>query len=164
MAVVTDMNGIIADYRIDNKIVYTLEKMGYKVIPSMNNTNVSSALSGHPDMQICKCDSDIFVCAPECYEYYKTVLNEYNTKLLCGKTSLKCNYPDDIAYNVARVGDIAICNERHTDTVIKEIFGFTIFNSLFIPFFLSTPYSQTNISSHSPTFSLILFIIPTFVL
>ena len=120
MVAITDMRAVIVDYRADVKIITSLEKIGYKVIPSVNNTNVSLELSGHPDMQICKCGDNIFVCAPECYEYYRNTLSSFGVTLICGKTTLGCNYPCDIAYNVAWIGDIAVCNVKHTDSVVID--------------------------------------------
>lgn len=116
------MKGVIVDYRTSKKILDKLSSLGFEIIMSDESKSVSPFLSGHPDMQICKCSGDVFVCAPECYEYYKMVLSQFNVKLLCGKTGLECNYPNDIAYNVVRIGNIAIHNFDFTDGVIKDCF------------------------------------------
>lgn len=135
------MSSVIVDYRTDKKIVTALNILGYQVIPSTNNTNVSVALSGHPDMQICNCGNNTFVCAPECYNYYKNVLTDPNIHLICGKTVLGCNYPYDVAYNVAWIGDIAVCNKKHTDSVVVE----TLINSGIKIVDVSQGYSKCNI-------------------
>ncbi len=120
--VITDMKGAIIDFRADGAIVNNLERLGVKVIPSMENTEDAAALSGHPDMQICKCADDVYVCCPSCYEYYKNALSEFNVKIFKGDTSLDSNYPRDIAYNVAWIGKTAVHNFRYTDPVISAFF------------------------------------------
>lgn len=116
------MRGVIIDYRSDEKICARLKSLGFDVIKSAENKCVSPYLSGHPDMQICKCTDDTFVCAPNCYEYYKFALAPYDVNILCGNTELECNYPMDIAYNVACVGNIAIHNFKYTDSVLNDYF------------------------------------------
>lgn len=141
MAETTDMKCVIIDYRADETIISSLKKLDYNVVPSMKNQAVSDALSGHPDMQVCKCSADVFVCAPECYEYYKKTLSSVDIKLICGKTMLGCNYPGDVAYNVAWIGDMAVCNTKHTDPVVLDTlaeFGVKTVN-------VSQGYSKCNI-------------------
>ena len=122
------MSTIIIDYRADEEIIFNLGKLGYTVIPSFNNNNVSVHLSGHPDMQICKCSDNVFVSSPECYEYYNEVLKNFNICLIKGKTPLESHYPKDVAYNVAWIGEMAIHNFNFTDTLIKEYFD-KVYNS-----------------------------------
>lgn len=116
------MRGVIVDYRIDEKIVSSLSTLGYRVIKSINNKCVSPFLSGHPDMQICKCADGVFACAPNCYDYYMEALAPFNVKIICGNTELECNYPKDIAYNVACIGNIAVHNFKYTDCVLNDYF------------------------------------------
>ncbi len=136
-----DNKAVIADYRADNQIVLNLKKLGYDVISSMNNPSVSVHLSGHPDLQICKCSAKTYICAPECYDYYKAVLDKYNIELIMGKTRLSGNYPGDIAYNVARVGNSAIHNFRYTDSAITDFCKHNSINMINV----SQGYSKCNI-------------------
>lgn len=114
------MSAVILDYRADSEIVFNINKLGIDVIPSFQSLQVSEELSGHPDLQICEISNGVYVCSVESYEYYKTALLGYKIRLVCGDSVLKRNYPDDIAYNVARVGDTAIHNTLYTDLKIKE--------------------------------------------
>ncbi len=117
------MNAIILDYRADSEIVFNLNKLGIDIIPSFQSLLVSEELSGHPDLQICKVDEGVFVCSAESYDYYKKALKKHKIHLICGDSVLDRNYPHDIAYNVARVGDIAIHNTTYTDLKIKKEFA-----------------------------------------
>lgn len=92
-----------------------LFKLGYFLIESVRLSNVSPAVSCHPDMQIVKVGNR-WICSPDCYEYYKKYIS--SDKLIKGKTELKQLYPCDIAYNVAATEDVAIHNFKYTD---KEI-------------------------------------------
>ena len=97
-----------------------IESLGIEIIPSFCNKNVSEPLWNHTDMQIVKI-GDIYVCAPECYEYYRKKLKKFNVKLIKGDTELSSNYPCDIAYNITVTEKIAVHNFKYTDNVIKEV-------------------------------------------
>ncbi len=73
----------------------------------------------HIDMQLVHLGKNDFVCEKTAYEYFKKILPQ-KFNLIKGWTSLKSNYPSDIAYNIARVGKNVICNYKHTDDVIKS--------------------------------------------
>lgn len=134
-------NGVIVDYRASDEIIKNLEKLDLKIIFSTENKFVSPDLCGHPDMQICKCGENTFVCAPDCYDYYKKVLSEFNVNLIQGGTFLNCNYPEDIAYNVAWIGDSAVHNVAYTD---KKILRFFESNNVSV-INVSQGYSKCNI-------------------
>ncbi len=118
----SDMKAVIIDYRADKEIINSLKSLGFDIIPTVENKEVSPPLWGHADMQICKCSDNVFISTPLCYEYYKNKLADFNVKIICGKTTLGSNYPKDIAYNVAWIGKSAIHNFDYTDANIKEYF------------------------------------------
>jgi len=97
-----------------------LKSMGIEVLFSCKNENVSKPLYYHADMQIVPVSCDTFIVAPECYNYYKNLLENYNIKLIKGNTYLSCNYPLDIAYNIIVTEKYAIHNFNHTDSVLKS--------------------------------------------
>lgn len=88
----------------------------YEIIPSFCNKKIAEPVSYHPDMSLC-CIDDVFVCCPESYDYYKEFIGD---KLIPGKTSLNCNYPEDIAYNVLVYKDYAFGRTEYIDEVLKE--------------------------------------------
>ncbi len=91
-----------------------LINMGFCIIESAPLNNVSKALRYHPDMQIVKGDN-CYICAPECYKYYKPYFEALNIKLVTGGTTPGEKYPFDVCYNVAVVGNYAVHNFKYTD-------------------------------------------------
>ena len=65
-------------------------------------------------MQIVKAGNSYF-WAPCCYEYYKPYFDNLGIKLIKGYENPKQNYPFDVLYNVAIVGNYAIHNFKYTD-------------------------------------------------
>lgn len=108
---------VLLSYKAPTSVVNALKDLGIEVVPTTNHKNISREISDHADMHIARISDDLFVCAPEVYDYYKAYIGE---KLICGNTRLNCNYPDDIAYNVARVGGFAFHNIKYTDTKVSE--------------------------------------------
>ena len=100
--------------------VKNLASFGIEVLFSFKNTNVSLPLAYHTDMQLTKISDDFFVCAPECFEYYRKILNKFNKKIIKGNTYLSCNYPHDIAYNIIVTENYAVHNFKYTDSVVKS--------------------------------------------
>lgn len=102
---------IVSDYKDKFKIIFTKQVRG-----------LSTPLSLHPDMQIAQIGKNVFVCEPSVFKYYSERLKEFDVRVICGSTHLKSNYPSDIAYNVARVGNKLLCFEKYTDAKILENF------------------------------------------
>lgn len=121
----TDINSkklkaVIASPDIYPDSVEKLKSMDIEVLFSCKNTNVSPYLAYHADMQITKIDDKTFVCAPECYDYYKNILEKFNVNIIKGNTYLSCNYPEDIAYNIIVTEKYAVHNFKHTDSILKS--------------------------------------------
>jgi hypothetical protein len=70
-------------------------------------------------MVIFPVDYETFIVAPNVYAHYKKVLEPKGIKVIKGGKTLCRNYPEDIAYNVARIGRYAVHNTKHTDQVLK---------------------------------------------
>ena len=111
-----NMKNIILAKNAPERAVYTLEDMGYNVIPSGCLSGVQTPLAYHPDMQIVKC-GDSYICAPECYGYYR---NLPGTDIVQGESVPGYSYPEDIAYNIAVTGIYAIHNFKYTEQKFLE--------------------------------------------
>ena len=109
----------IVDGRVDNEIVTNLEKLNITVIRSIECKELDPSISYHPDMVMQPISYDTLLIAPNVYEYYREILSPLGIKVIKGQTKLKKKYPYDIAYNVARLKDIAIHNLKYTDEVLK---------------------------------------------
>ncbi len=119
----TYKKSVIVSPDIYNDTTDNLKNMGIDIIYSMQNQNVSDKLKFHADMQIAKLSDTDYVCAPECFDYYKKALSPYNVNLISGNTYLSCNYPYDIAYNIIITNSYAFHNFKYTDSIIKQKLG-----------------------------------------
>lgn len=105
---------------IDSRFVDIAEKLWgdrCKIIPSFSCKNLQPQVSSHPDMTITQI-SDVFVCCPESFDYYREYLGE---KLIKGETKLSPHYPNDIAYNVLIYKDFAFGKKDFLDPVVKNV-------------------------------------------
>ncbi|MDP4117788.1 MAG: hypothetical protein Q8873_01150 [Bacillota bacterium] len=114
------MRYVILDPRADKKIIYGLEKAGFKVIEADFINDIDPSVAGHPDMQILKVGEEIIV-NPGSEKHYKKAFSGVN--FICGKTRVQGKYPKYIAYNVAMTASAAIHNFKFTDFEIIRAMG-----------------------------------------
>lgn len=110
---------VIIDYRASDEILNYLKKLNIEPIKTIKCTDLQEPVDGHPDMVIHPIDFKTFLVAPNVFDYYQNVLESKGIKVIKGGKTLSRNYPEDIAYNVARIGRYAVHNVRHTDQVLK---------------------------------------------
>lgn len=110
---------VIIDYRASEEILNYLKNLNIESIKTLKCTDLQEPVDGHPDMVIHPIDFETFVIAPNVYDYYRNVLANKGIKVIKGGKTLNRNYPEDIAYNVARIGRYAFHNIKHTDQVLK---------------------------------------------
>ena len=110
---------VIIDYRASEEILNHLKNLNIEPIKTMKCSDLQEPVDGHPDMVIHPIDFETFVIAPNVYDYYRNVLGSKGIKVIKGGKTLNRNYPEDIAYNVARIGRYAVHNTKHTDQVLK---------------------------------------------
>ena len=110
----------IADRAMSEKIFNRLKFFG-TVYKSYKLDIKDMSVSTHPDMQIHFLNEDTAVCSPETYEYYCSILPSH-INLICGKSRLGDTYPNNCAYNIARVGMFIICNTRYADNEILDFY------------------------------------------
>ena len=115
------MKNVIINREAPCEIKKTLLQFGYEIILSADIKGNNSPIKFHPDIQLHVLAENNIVCAPNCYDYYKSVLSD-KINLLKGKTKIGVTYPDDCAYNVARVGEYIICNTNITDKTILDFY------------------------------------------
>ncbi len=90
------------------------------IIPTPKVNIAYPEISHHPDLMLHHLGGRFFVSAPETADYFQKVLPE--AKIFCGKSPVGRHYPEDIAYNVARVNRYAFHHAKYTDFVICEYF------------------------------------------
>lgn len=112
------MKTLLVDFRISNDSLNSLKNLGYNVIKTPKEPNVSEALCGHPDIVLCKLKDHDFAGKTTFRGLFEE--NGINCNFFEGKSILKNCYPYDIAYNCALVGNNLFCNEKYTDKAILE--------------------------------------------
>lgn len=112
-------NICIVDGRVDKKIVNNLEKLNIKVIRTLECKDIRKSISYHPDIVIHPITHNSIIVAPNVFDYYDEQLSGRGINVIKGESQLDIKYPDDIAYNVARLKGVAIHNFKHTDEKLK---------------------------------------------
>lgn len=110
----------IVDARASEEIIYNLEKIGLKVVKTIACRELDQAVSYHPDMVIFQVSKSEIIVAPNVYEYYREELKAYDIKVNKGLKSLEKDYPNNIAYNVGRLGQTLVHNKKFTDRSIID--------------------------------------------
>ncbi len=110
----------IVDRRLDDACRKKLAESGVEIIMAGPYPGVCSEISCHPDIFLHHVGDRRIVHAPSVDELLIAELAGRGFELVCGKTELGAEYPADIAYNVARVGNIAFHNLKFTDPVLAE--------------------------------------------
>lgn len=116
-----DVSLLAVDARMDTamKKALTAREISLVEIPPFNG--IGEPVAGHVDMQIIHIRDNILVCHPHLSVNVRKKLEELGFDIYTGNTVLKKDYPSDIAYNVAIVGEVAFHNTRYTDPVIVKL-------------------------------------------
>lgn len=109
----------IVDARISKEAENKLNELGIEIIKTIKCESVGRSIAYHPDIVIHPVNHKTLVICPDVFEYYKYKLKGSPINLIRGEKGLGKEYPNDIAYNVARLGNFAIHNFKHTDPVLK---------------------------------------------
>lgn len=114
------MKKALIDGRATKELIHNLEKLDIKAIKTLKCKELYDAISYHVDILTYKVDNNNIIVAPNIYVSFKNILIKNGINPIKGNTTLKSNYPYNIAYNVARVGKYAIHNFNYTDLIIKK--------------------------------------------
>lgn len=109
----------IIDGRASHKVKKGLKLLGVNAIYTCKCDELYESISYHPDIVIHPIDYNKVIVAPNVYDYYNEILPFYGVKVIKGEKKLGRNYPDNIAYNVARISRYAIHNTNFTDEKLK---------------------------------------------
>ncbi len=82
-------------------------------------TDLYPSISCHPDIQCHPLGGNKIVIAPNASQSLKNQLIQHDFEIIVGNTRLESNYPNNIAYNVARIGEYAFHNKKYTDPILK---------------------------------------------
>lgn len=116
------VEAIIIDKRATPDMIKKLEKMNIEPIFTPECKNVYSSIKFHPDIMLHFIDYKNVVVEPEMDCEFVNKLIKRNLKIRKGTSILNGNYPNNIAYNIARVGDTAFHNFKYCENTIKNYF------------------------------------------
>jgi len=113
---------VILDYRTDIEILLSLSNMGIDIIKTNCCRELYGAIKGHPDILMHHIGDNSIVIAPNIYDKVAPKLQKKGFALTKGAAWLHRNYPQNIAYNVLRIGKLAFHNTKYTDVEIKHFY------------------------------------------
>lgn len=111
----------IVDGRAGKAILEALNKSGIHIITTGRCEGLYEAVAYHPDMFFHHVGYNRIVAAPNAPEDTVKELMDKGFNIIKGERFISSKYPYDIAYNVARMGHYAICNEKYTDRILLQI-------------------------------------------
>jgi hypothetical protein len=112
----------LVDYRIGAEAENELRLAGVDVIKTVPCTQFYEAIMGHPDMLMHPLSGNKLVIAPNVFDKLQPVLTKKGFALTKGETWLNRNYPENIAYNVLRIGSKAFHHTKYTDkALLREL-------------------------------------------
>lgn len=112
-------NTVIVDGRVSLEILNNLKKLNLNIIPTIECMEISKPISYHPDIVLHPINHNTLVVAPNVFDYYEEKLYGMGIKIIEGQTKLGKDYPEEVAYNVGRIGNLAIHNFKYTDEKLK---------------------------------------------
>ncbi|MDK2902769.1 MAG: hypothetical protein PWQ93_688 [Clostridiales bacterium] len=112
---------MLVDGRINKVMEYNLKQKGIRIIKTQPLPQLLPAIAYHPDMMLYPIQGDTVVVAPNISPDVVAQLKDEDFNILYGKAALCGNYPKDIAYNIARIGNNAMHNFKYTDSMTHEL-------------------------------------------
>ncbi|HEY9061388.1 MAG TPA: hypothetical protein VIO64_12920 [Pseudobacteroides sp.] len=113
------VKGILIDGRVSKKIADSLLKMEILTFKTERLTQMYEAVSYHTDIMLHHIGGNRIVYAPGISSKLLNSLTSLGFHMVRGETVLSSQYPGNIAYNAARVGNYVIHNLKYTDKVLK---------------------------------------------
>jgi hypothetical protein len=112
----------LVDYRIGNEGFEALADLGIEAMKTMPCNDLYDAINGHPDIVVYHIGGNKLIVAPNVFEALQPIFLKKGFALTKGETWLYRNYPENIAYNVLRIGSFAFHNTKYTDkAIIQEL-------------------------------------------
>lgn len=114
------VKGILIDGRVSKKIADSLMKMEITPFKTERLIQMYDAVSYHTDIMLHHVGGNKIVYAPGIGSKLLENLINLGFQMISGETVLSFQYPGNIAYNAARVGNYVIHNLKYTDKVLKR--------------------------------------------
>jgi len=109
---------IFFDKRIPQRAQDKLEKFG-ELVPFETKIITYEAISGHPDIFMCKVNNKLIV-APNLPDRYKKIIKEHEIPFIEGEEAVGNKYPETAKYNIVSTDKYLMHNFRYTDSSITD--------------------------------------------
>ena len=116
----SNVEKVMISSKANLEIISSIKKLEISIIFINSTDFLNISECSHPDMLFYITGQGKIICEPSIYELYYKQFRDNNIILIKGNSTLSCNYPNNIAYNVARVNNFAFHNTKYTDRVITE--------------------------------------------
>ncbi|TCO73670.1 DUF6873 family GME fold protein [Marinisporobacter balticus] len=116
-----NVTGVIVDGRVSKALTNNLYQMGIHIVKTPFCRELYEGIAYHPDILVHPINGKNIVLAPNVYQKLKASIESYGLNVIKGETVLKRNYPENIAYNIARVSNYAIHNLKYTDKLTLKL-------------------------------------------
>lgn len=110
---------VIISYKADIELIKFIQSLNIDIIFS-KQIDIDQRIADHPDLQIHPVTKKLFVASKDTYDYYRNKLISYGIEVIEGENEVGSEYPFDCRYNVARVSDKFIYNERSIDEKLLQ--------------------------------------------
>ena len=117
-----EVKTVVIDYRAGFEIIKSLKDLNINIIKTTRCDALYSAINGHPDILLHHIGNNKIVLAPNVYKNLSMKFLKKGFAVMKGDTWLHRNYPENIAYNVLRLGNYAFHNLKYTDKKIRELY------------------------------------------
>ncbi len=120
------MRTVIVDERLDRECEGALRGFGYEVLKLPKSGYLQPPVSAHPDMLIFIFEDKLF-CHEKYYSEAKTAVDNLaeagGFKLTASAEMWESEYPRDVLFNAATIGNKLICSKKNTSALILGAYG-----------------------------------------
>lgn len=106
-----EVTDVFVSCDISKESLETLAKYGVNATLIPEHNILYSGVKSHADMQVFHLGNDSIICEENSL---KPANSLFDIKNICSGKRIGGRYPEDVAYNAARVGSYLICNKRYT--------------------------------------------------
>lgn len=116
------VKAVLVDGRLKENITKVLVDKDVELIKTIPCMELHEGIQFHPDMVVQHLGGKDVLVAPNVIDYYKSKFEKLGFNVIKGKTYLTSNYPNNIAYNICRIGNYILHNFKYTDEVFMNYF------------------------------------------